>query len=197
MLNSQNDPRKNVEAALSAWPYFLEKYPDSVLVLAGEDFSREGPLAKQQRFAQLESVQFIGSIPAQSVSSWMHSLDVFLHPSLEESFGMVLVEAMQGSAVVIAGSSSGAVPEVVDNAGYLVDVTDPRQIAAALVHLRDEPGLADEFRRRASDRIVEFGLPVIASQYLSVMDEIVQRGPSGRKASHRVRGRKISTRYEG
>lgn len=71
----------------------------------------------------------------------MQKADLFIHPSLEESFGLVLIEAMISKTPVIGGKCSGAVPWVLHEgkAGLLADVTNPEDIASkALELLEDE-----------------------------------------------------------
>ena len=66
-------------------------------------------------------------------------------PSLEEGFGMTAVEAMQAGVPVVV-SARGALPEVVGDAGIIVDPTRADDIAAAIERLLTSP---DERQRRA------------------------------------------------
>jgi glycosyltransferase involved in cell wall biosynthesis len=85
-------------------------------------------------------MHFLGQQDYQSTMRILQSSSLMIHPSLEESFGNVLVEAMVLKVPVIAGRNSGAVPWVLGfgSAGILVDVTDKEDIArAALDILQD------------------------------------------------------------
>jgi glycosyltransferase involved in cell wall biosynthesis len=134
------DSRKNPEPALRAFALWRAAEPAAELHLWGADFGR-GELA--QRWAQAESltggVHFHGRLPHQDLVRVLADMDALLHPALEESFGVVLAEAMALGLPVVAGAQSGAVPWVLgadtsgrSEAGLLVDVRDASQIATAL-----------------------------------------------------------------
>ena len=59
--------------------------------------------------------------------------DVFAHPSLEESHGLIFVEAMAIGCPVIAGRNSGATSWTLGDAGILVDVSKAEEIAEAML----------------------------------------------------------------
>jgi glycosyltransferase involved in cell wall biosynthesis len=76
-------------------------------------------------------------------------------PSLHEGFGLTALEAMAcGTPVVAAGVSS--IPEVVGDAGVLVDPLDPASIAAGLCRILTEDGLAKDLRQRGLERAALF-----------------------------------------
>jgi glycosyltransferase involved in cell wall biosynthesis len=97
----------------------------------------------------------------------MGRLDAFVHPSLEESFGMVIVEAMAAGVPVVAGRRSGAPAWLLEggSAGLLVDVTSDEAIAGAMLRLVEGPErtvLAAAGRVRAED----FRMERVADQYV-------------------------------
>lgn len=123
---------KNAKALLEGFALFRESNKDAELRMVGDGFERGGPAqrwAESRGFA--DAVTFLGPIRAADVPSFMRSLDVFVSPSREESFGMTLLEAMIEGTPVVAGANSGAVPWVLDfgEAGELVNVLDPASIA--------------------------------------------------------------------
>jgi glycosyltransferase involved in cell wall biosynthesis len=65
---------------------------------------------------------------------------ILVHPALEEAQPMALIEAMALGIPVIAGHRSGGVPWTLDDgrAGVFVDVTDPEQIAQAMLRLAND-----------------------------------------------------------
>ena len=141
-LNSGFGRRKNVSALLEAFSLLRTLVPGLRLRLAGPDYEESGPAAKWAQSRNLaDSVEFIGALTYEGVPDFLRSLDLFVHPSREESFGMVLVEALLQGTPVIAGSESGAVPWVLGDgeAGMLVDVSSPSAIAAAIrLHVRSD-----------------------------------------------------------
>ena len=92
-----------------------------------------------------------------------------LHTSLEESFGMVLVEAMSYGVPVVAGKYSGAVPWVVEDGGLLVDVSNLDEIVEASHQLLSDQALYQKISRRALEVVQQrFPIQKIADDYLEL-----------------------------
>lgn len=107
----------------------------------GEGFgSGEAAMEWAERRGLAENVVFVGSLLHGELQSRIAAeVDVLVHPSLEESFGMVLVEAMALSIPVIAGERSGGTRYVLDEgrAGILTDVRSPRVLGEAMLRCAD------------------------------------------------------------
>lgn len=134
------DRRKNPQPALRAFNLWRQSEPSAQLHLFGIGF---GLGEQAQRWAEQQGISagmsFHGAVPHRQLVAALGDLDALLHPSLEESFGVVLAEAMALGLPVVAGAHSGAVPWVLgantngrSAAGLLVDVRDASQIATAL-----------------------------------------------------------------
>jgi glycosyltransferase involved in cell wall biosynthesis len=158
-----------VAALLEAFGRLRGRRGESVRLRVAGGGTSEGEALHQwaRDHRLLAGVEFLGRVNPADVPDYLTSLDVFVHPSLEESFGMVIVEAMAAHIPVIGGASSGAVPWVLDNgaAGRLVDVRRPDALADAMESLLDAGArhrLAVSGRRRADD----FSMSVVAEQYV-------------------------------
>jgi glycosyltransferase involved in cell wall biosynthesis len=138
---------KNVGALLSAFRLVRQTLPEAELLLCGDGF---GPGQEAETWARAhrctEGVRFIGYTPFSELTHLMSKVDLFVHPSLEESFGMVLVEAMAQGTPVIGGLRSGAVPYVLGDgsAGVLTEVQEPTAIAESILWLLSD---ADAWHR--------------------------------------------------
>jgi glycosyltransferase involved in cell wall biosynthesis len=84
-------------------------------------------------------MEFIGRVPYDRLLNELADSDILIHPSLEETFGMSVAEAMALGIPVIGGAHSGAVPWVVGEGGALTDVTSPAAIEQATLELLDNP----------------------------------------------------------
>ena len=70
------------------------------------------------------------------------------------------------------GSNATSIPEVVGDAGLLVDPRDPAAVADALVRVLEEPGLADELRRCGLERAHEFTWERTAAAFAELFEEL-------------------------
>jgi glycosyltransferase involved in cell wall biosynthesis len=99
---------------------------------------------------------------------------VLLLPSFDEGFGLTALEAMTLGVAVVA-SDRGALPELLDGAGLLVDPDEPEALAAALQRLLDEPGLVRALSERGRQRAAEFSWERTARLTRAVYDAAVDR----------------------
>ena len=85
----------------------------------------------------------------------------------------MLIEAF-ACGVPVVGSDSGEIPHVIGDAGIVVGEQDEAGWHQALAELLDNPGRRQEFAARGLERARKhFTWPVIARQYLSFFDQIV------------------------
>jgi len=122
--------------------------PALPLVIVGPD--GHGAQETDAAIARLRAdgrVRRTGYLPDSEVAALVRSAAVLVHPSLEEGFGFVPLEAMAAGTPVVAGRVS-SIPEVVGDAALLVaDPSDPGAWAAALAEVTD----SGETRRRWSE----------------------------------------------
>jgi glycosyltransferase involved in cell wall biosynthesis len=107
--------------------------------------------------------------------AFLKDLDVLVLPSVtilpmhREQFGRVLVEAM-AAGVPVVGSSSGAIPEVIGDAGLLVPERDPGALAQAIDRVLSEPELRESLIERGRRRAQQhFAWPVVARQTVELL----------------------------
>jgi glycosyltransferase involved in cell wall biosynthesis len=149
------------------------------LRLYGADFSAGGKAEQEIRKAQLPltGIRFCGRYQHKMLLAEIQRADVLLHPSLTESFGMAVAEAMALGIPVIAGDQSGALPWLLHGgkAGRLVDVRDSKAIYTALKNaLFDRQG-SKTLAVYARKAILDTANPrVVASKYLTAYQGILQ-----------------------
>jgi glycosyltransferase involved in cell wall biosynthesis len=165
--------RKNTQALLHAHARLRAAGVPTTLTLVG---SEHGPGEAAAAWADAEGltdgVTFLGPLPYDGVLDLLGRCDLFVHPAREESFGMVLIEALAQGTPVVGGARSGAVPWVLEGGGgVLVDVEDPGAIAAAVHQLLRDPAA---WERRSADGLAStrrrFGMDVVTDAYLAVYE---------------------------
>jgi glycosyltransferase involved in cell wall biosynthesis len=140
------EPRKNLGALLDAYQALLERVPSAPpLVVAG----RATPAASQwlSRMAHpplAGHVRYAGYVQHEEREALYAGARVLVLPSLDEGFGLPALEAMSAGVPVVA-SNRGSLPEVVGNAGILVDPEDAAELSAALERF----GMNDEAATQA------------------------------------------------
>jgi glycosyltransferase involved in cell wall biosynthesis len=168
-LVAGDDARKNLRRLLEAFALVRATATRPVqLELAGGGCGPGEPLHRWAVERDLQrDVVFTGRLGSDRVPSFLGGLDAFVHPSLEESFGLVIVEAMAAGVPVVAGSRSGAPPWLLENgaAGLLVDVGDAGSLAQAMLRLLDAPERTT-FSRAGRVRAEDFRMSRVADQYL-------------------------------
>lgn len=118
------EPRKNLHGLVAA----MRSLPDVPLVVAGADGWGDG---RPDGVADRGDVRFLGFVPAADLRPLLQSATVVAYPSLQEGFGLPILEAMaQGTPVVTSRGSS--TEEVSAGAAPLADPRDPESIADAL-----------------------------------------------------------------
>jgi len=161
---------KNAATLLKAFRLVREELPEARLILFGPEY---GPGERAETWARREGldggIEFVGRLPFEELLPRMAAeTEVFVLPSREESFSMAVVEAMAMRLPVIGGAGSGGLPFTLDhgNAGMLVDVRSPRELADAMVRMGRDGALRQRFAdagyRYARDR---FSIEPVISLY--------------------------------
>ena len=96
-------------------------------------------------------MRFAGYVPAEELPAWYNAAHALVYPSLYEGFGLPPLEAMACGTPVIASTAS-SLPEVVGEAGLLVDPLDVDALAAAMARVLTDPDLREHLRTAGLDR---------------------------------------------
>jgi glycosyltransferase involved in cell wall biosynthesis len=135
-------PRKNYAALIAAWATVARERPDARLVLVGH--GPETP-ALRQFAAALPSIEFLGHVSFRDLLGLYARAQVFCHPSLQENFGIAVVEGLASGLGVVVHEQPAVVETVTGMPGtWVTDARDPARLAAALLDaLSGPPGWPD------------------------------------------------------
>jgi len=176
-------PHKNLPRLLRAWAALPAPLRAACrLVLAGGDRAGRAPLAALATSLGLEAgVRFAGLVADEDLPALYGGAVALVLPSLEEGFGLPALEAMACGTPVIA-SRRGALPEVVDDAGLLVDPEDERALAAALARLLGSDHERAALARRGLARAAAFTAARTAGRVVDLLETTagLPTAPTGR-----------------
>jgi glycosyltransferase involved in cell wall biosynthesis len=164
------EPRKNLVRLVEIYGQMRKACPPPIpkLVLAGEEGWRSREVLERARGS--EGVLLLGHMPHDVLPALYNGALVFVYPSLYEGFGLPPLEAMACGVPVVASNTS-SLPEVVGDAGVLVDPTDTQAIAAVLVSLLSDIERRGEMSARGLARAAEFSWERAARETLKVYQD--------------------------
>ncbi len=146
--------RKNVARLVKAF----ERMPAGwKLAIAGsaEGYGAEMELRAVEESPRRRDIDVLGYVPAAALEDLYGRARIFAFPSLDEGFGMPVLDAMARGVPVVTSRRS-AIPEVAGGAALLVDPEDIEELAAALNRLAGDEALRQDLARRGRERAAEF-----------------------------------------
>jgi len=168
------DPRKGVQLLLDAMPEVVERTRGRArLLLVGDSYLRLKYMSSVSP-AMRRHIHFIGHVPSHELPSWYATGDVFVSPaSGNESFGIVLLEAMAtGRAVVasdIPGYRSVVTPDV---NGITFPPGDRAELARTLSRIVSDPERRIVLGAHGRTRALEFAWPRVTDRLEAVYREV-------------------------
>lgn len=169
-----DDKRKNIPVLLKAFDLYKKKYSDSSLTLVG-DYDANGTLYKTIAQNSSSGVKITGKLSRCEIINLIDESSCLVHPSLEETFGNILLEAMARKIPCIGGEESGAVPTVLGNGkcGILCDITDYQAIYSAMLSI-NEVDLRNRIINNATKMIKDlYSSDVIVDQHIHLYNELL------------------------
>jgi len=168
------EPRKNVTVLLEAYAQLKGEVPHSLVLVGAKGWRGEEVLAQIERSGLSDKVLFVGYVEPRELPLWYNAADLFVFPSLYEGFGLPPLEAMACGTPVIASHTS-SLPEVVGEAGVLVDPRSPEGMAEAMGRVLGNGELREDMRRKGLERAKGFSWPQAARETALVYQEAMGR----------------------
>ena len=116
-------------------------------------------------------ILLLGSLKKELVKNIVQEADVYLHPSLYESFGIAVLEAMALKKPIVAFRID-SLEELVNDAGILVNVSDISGLANAIRNLLEDSELRKNLARKAYERALKYDWINIANTYSEILNEV-------------------------
>ncbi len=171
------DPKKNTPGTLKAFSDYLKKSNDPDLYLVMLDYERsslEKILSDIGDKELINRILLTGYVVNTDLPAIYNLCSIFLYPSLRESFGIPMLEAMRCGTPVITSNTS-SMPEVSGDAAYIVDPFKPEQITEGITKLLSDKALRVELVKKGLKQAAKFSWKHMAEDVLSLYKEVYQK----------------------
>lgn len=168
------EPRKNITALITAFNYLKHKYKiDHNLVLIGKKGWRYEPIFQAIAESPYQkNIYHLNYLSDDLVALFYTLAELFVYPSHYEGFGLPVLEAMNLGTPVIAANSS-SLPEVVGDAGLLINPDEPIELAEAMLQVLSDNQLRNDLIFKGKKRAAMFSWKKTAQETLIAYSKII------------------------
>ncbi len=170
------DPKKNTKGVLKAYSDFVKQKGNEIKLLMLD--YEEVELMKLLKDINAEYIRkdiyLAGYVNNSDLPAIYNMAELFLYPSMRESFGIPMLEAMAcGTAVITSNTSS--MPEVAVDAAKIINPSKPHEITNAIIELLDNENLRNSFIQKGVKRANGFSWKAMAIQNLELYKEVANK----------------------
>jgi len=167
------DPKKNTPGVLKAFSNYLKQTGnDTFLVMLDYEQSALDSILADIGDKDLKSrIILTGYVINTDLPAIYNLCSIFLYPSLRESFGIPMLEAMRCGVPVITSNTS-SMPEVSGDAAYIIDPYKPEEITTAIIELKNNKVLRDELIIKGLKQSKKFSWKNMAIDVLKLYNEV-------------------------
>jgi glycosyltransferase involved in cell wall biosynthesis len=161
---------KGMHTLVQAMPQILQKYPDAHCVVVGGKHDLEADyedfLIQQITDLGLNERVIMAGLQ-RNIPEWIQAMDIFVHASDHEPFGIVIIEAMALGKPVVAGNAGGPT-EIITNGvnGLLTAYGNVNELAIAILRYLDAPEFAQNTGIAARERALQFSTLRYAQNFI-------------------------------
>lgn len=171
--------RKNYYTLLKAFHLLIKKIPNAKLILCGGQFINSNIKIKHwYREGLMKNVILCGKVAHHDLFKYLDSSTILVHPSLEETFGNTLIEAMARKVLCIGGEKSGAVPMVLGNGRYglLCDVTDENSLCNMMELAYTDKDKFIKITNDATDKLLKmYDETIIVKKHIDLYTSLISK----------------------
>ncbi len=167
------DPKKNTPGVLKAFSDYLKKTGDDMylVMLDYEKSALDKILSDIGDKELINKIILTGYVVNTDLPAIYNMCKIFLYPSLRESFGIPMLEAMRCEVPVITSNTS-SMPEVSGEAAYIVDPYNPEEITTGIIELLKNKELRDELITKGVTQSKKFSWKNMAIDVLELYKEV-------------------------
>lgn len=171
------EPRKNLSVLFAAYERVLQTVPDAPpLLLAGKTVEQSEAIFEDLSSRRMLAgrVRHLGYVSDDERYALYREASMLVLPSLEEGFGLPALEAMHVGVPVVV-SNRGALPEVVGDAGAVVDAANEEDLAAAIARMLQDPRQREWHAEAGRVQASRFTWSASAGRLLGAYREVLAR----------------------
>ena len=174
------EPRKNLVVVLEVYRLLRTRarVPPKLLIVGGQGWGDRTLNSLIRKHALEDDVRLLGFVPDGELFALYQGARMLLYPSLQEGFGLPVLEAMACGCPVITSNTS-SLPEVAGDAAILADPTDVPHLADAVHKLLTDDALARELSQKGLRRAALFSWERCAQQTVNVYRAVLAGGRPG------------------
>lgn len=172
---------KGMHVLVEAMPQILQKYPDAHCVVVGGKHDLEADYEEflKAQIAALglsDRVLMVGL--QRNIPQWVQAMDIFIHASDREPFGIVIIEAMALGKPVIAGNAGGPTEIITDGVnGLLTPYGDADALAIAILRYLDNSEFSRTVGVAARERSLDFSTQRYAQNFINTVRSALTKVP--------------------
>ena len=177
----RQEKRKGLPYLLEAYSLLRKEMPDVRLIVVGPDGGMRAACERYIQRTGIQDVVFTGYVPYEELPRYYKTADVYCAPNTgQESFGVVLLEAMAAGTPIVASRIEGFADVLTDGlGGVMVPARDAQALSGALRRLLSDAGMREEMGRAGSQRARDFSWDRVGAQVIDYYERVASRRPSG------------------
>jgi glycosyltransferase involved in cell wall biosynthesis len=167
------DPKKNTKGTLKAFSDFLKQTKSNhKLVMLDYDKTELSKILADIKDPELiNHIVLTGYVVNTDLPAIYSLCDIFLYPSLRESFGIPMLEAMSCNVPVITSNTS-SMPEIAADAAHIINPLQPEEITSGLIKILNNDDYKKSLCEKGLERSKQFSWRNMATDYLKLYEQI-------------------------
>lgn len=171
------DPRKGLKYLLQACPMILKEFPEAKFVVVGSGVLEHYYRSYVEGYLE-EHIIFAGHVSPEDLPKYYASCDLFCSPATgQESFGIVLLEAMASGKPIIASDIPGYKTVMQDGKqGLFFKTRDPGALAEKAIQILGDKKMMKQMGKNGRDRALKYDWQIITKQVVDYYNEVLNAG---------------------
>lgn len=169
------EPRKNITGLISAYRLFKDMSPHlnyALVIGGGKGWMYSDIFKLIEKLSLVDDVIFLGYVQDKELPTLYNAAKLFVYPSLYEGFGLPVLEAMACGIPVITSNTS-SLPEIVADAGIMLDPLDINALAEAMYNVLMDDNLRNSLIEKGLKRAENFSWEKTAAMTMDIYREVL------------------------